>query len=57
MKLGTASAAVLGACDGELTLGEIVSAVGHLLEAEITHEVLPEVRQALADGIVKPLAW
>lgn len=57
MKLGTASAAVLGACDGDLTLGEIVSAVGHLLESEITHEVLPEVRQALADGIVEPLAW
>lgn len=52
VKLDTASAAVLGACDGDLTLGEIVAAVGHLLDADVTDDVLPVVRDALADGLL-----
>lgn len=55
MKLGTASAAVLGACDGDLSLGEIIAAVSHLLDANITTEVLPDIREALAEAMVTPL--
>ena len=53
MKLDTASAAVLGACDGDLTLGELCGAVGQLLGSDITMGVLPVVRQALRDGLLE----
>ena len=55
MKVGTLVGGVLGACDGDLTLGEIISAVADILgvpETDATAETLPEVRTALADGLL-----
>jgi methylase of polypeptide subunit release factors len=54
--VGTAVAAVVGACDGELSLGPIIGAVAGLLgrpTAEVTAEVLPVVRDLLLDGFLR----
>ena len=54
--LGTAVAAVVGACDGELALGAICSAVAHLLEVdedELLAEVLPSVRELVVTGFLR----
>ena len=53
--IGTALAAVVGACDGELELGAICSAVAHLLEvseSELLAEVLPSVRELVTTGFL-----
>ena len=53
--LGTALAAVVGACDGELPLGAICSAVAHLLEVdedELLAEVVPGVRELVTTGFL-----
>ncbi|WP_411700659.1 methyltransferase [Conyzicola sp.] len=53
--LGTALAAVVGACDGELELGAICSAVAQLLGVdsdELLAEVLPSVRELLTTGFL-----
>jgi len=53
--LGTALAAVVGACDGELELGAICSAVAQLLEVdegELLAEVLPSVRELVTTGFL-----
>ncbi len=53
--LGTALAAVVGACDGTLPLGVICSAVAELLEvdaAELSAEVLPQVRELVLVGVL-----
>jgi methylase of polypeptide subunit release factors len=55
--LGTALAAVVGACDGSLPLGAICDAVAQLLEvdaAELTAEVLPQVRELVLTGLLLP---
>lgn len=57
MGVGTASAAVLGACDGELSLAAVVHAVATLLDTDATATaaaVLPDVRRALVDGLLLP---
>lgn len=51
-KLDTASAGVLGACDGELSLGTIISAVGQLLDMDVAASVVPVVRRMLAEGLL-----
>ncbi|MCU1480847.1 MAG: SAM-dependent methyltransferase [Subtercola sp.] len=56
--LGTALAALVGACDGELTIGQICGAIAHLLEVnelELLVEVLPSVRDLLVDGFLLPV--
>nr|WP_294691778.1 methyltransferase [uncultured Friedmanniella sp.] len=53
---GTALAGVLGACDGELGLGQIVASVAALLEVDptaLTAEVVPEVRRLVVDGFLR----
>ena len=53
--LGTALAAVVGACDGTLSVGAICSAVAQLLEvdeAELTAEVIPQLRELVLTGIL-----
>jgi hypothetical protein len=53
--LGTAVAAVVGACDGELSIGAICSAVSELLsvdEGELLAEVLPIIREFITVGIL-----
>lgn len=54
---GTALAAVVGACDGELELGAICGAVAQLLEvdaAALEAEVLPQVRELVLVGMLLP---
>jgi SAM-dependent methyltransferase len=53
--LGTAVAAVVGACDGELSVGAICAAVAQLLEvdeSELLAEVLPDIREFITVGIL-----
>ena len=53
--LGTALAAVVGACDGELSIGAICAAVSQLLEVdggELLAEVLPEIRELVTVGVL-----
>jgi SAM-dependent methyltransferase len=55
--LGTALAAVVGACDGELSIGSICSAVAQLLEVderELLAEVLPGIRELVVTGFLQP---
>lgn len=55
MEVDTVLGGVLGACDGELSLGQIVDAIAMLLEADasaVRDEVLPKVREALRDGML-----
>jgi predicted Co/Zn/Cd cation transporter (cation efflux family) len=57
VQLGTALAAVVGACDGTLPLGVICSAVAELLEVdadELTAEVLPQVHELVLVGVLLP---
>ncbi|WP_375426614.1 methyltransferase [uncultured Friedmanniella sp.] len=52
---GTAFAAVLGACDGDLALDRLISTVAGLLEVDadaLTAELLPRVRVAVVDGFL-----
>jgi hypothetical protein len=53
--LGTAVAAVVGACDGELSIGAICAAVSQLLdvdEGELRAEVLPSIREFVTVGVL-----
>ncbi|MDM7854449.1 DUF7059 domain-containing protein [Cellulomonas alba] len=55
VQAGTALAALVGACDGELTVGQIVAALGALLERpahEVAAEVLPAVEGLVVDGLL-----
>ena len=56
VEMTTASGGVLGACDGELTLGQITGAVSAILEVDhedVLAEVLPLVRECLRHGILE----
>jgi hypothetical protein len=55
VSLDTGLAALVGACDGELTIGAIVGALAQLLdvdEAELAAELLPAVRALIDDGML-----
>lgn len=55
IKVGTVDGAVLGALDGELTLGQVISAVANVMAldaAEVAAQVMPVVRDALLDQIL-----
>ncbi len=57
--LDTALAALVGACDGDLDVGSIVSALAQLLDAdegELATELLPGVRGLIDDGFLLPPA-
>lgn len=52
---GTALAGVLGACDGELTLAQIIGSVAGLLEVDdvaLRHELVPRIRPLVVDGFL-----
>jgi hypothetical protein len=54
---GTALAAVVGACDGDLSIGAICGAIAQLLEVddgELLDEVLPGIRELVATGMLLP---
>ena len=53
----TLEAALVGACDGELTLGQILDALAQLLErdpVEVRETYLPIVRDLVAEGFLEP---
>lgn len=55
VRVGTELAAIVGACDGELSLGAIVVAVAELLDldlAELRHVTVAEARELLVDGFL-----
>ncbi|MFD1715928.1 methyltransferase [Amnibacterium flavum] len=55
--LDTALAAFVGACDGELAVGQIIAAIASLLEAdesELRAELLPRIRSLLDDAMLLP---
>ncbi|MEL4358307.1 MULTISPECIES: methyltransferase [unclassified Luteococcus] len=55
MEVDTALGGVLGACDGELTLGQITAAIAMILEvdeAALVGSVMPGIREALRDGLL-----
>lgn len=57
-RAGTAVAGFVGACDGDLSVGQILGALAHLLERpvdEVAVEVLPEVAALVADGLLLPV--
>ena len=61
VEVDTALAGVLGACDGDLSLGLIVSSVAglldvapHTLAAEVLHRVRPLVRQGFLTRAADP---
>ncbi|GAA1520662.1 methylase of polypeptide subunit release factors [Agromyces terreus] len=54
--LDTGLAALVGACDGELEVGQIIAAIAHLLEVDavaLAAELLPAVRTLVDDGILR----
>lgn len=56
INLDTGLAALVGACDGELTIGAIVGALAELLdvdEAALAGELLPAVRTLVDDGLLR----
>lgn len=55
VQVGTALAGLVGACDGELTVGQIVGALAALLQVEadaVAADVLPTVRGLVQDGLL-----
>ena len=58
VSVGTALAGLVGACDGELTVGQLVGAVGAVLElpvAELRAELVPALRGLVRDGLLEPV--
>lgn len=56
VRVGTAVAGVVGACDGDLPLGVLVGAVAQLLgrpAEEVAAEVLPAARGLVADALLR----
>jgi hypothetical protein len=55
VRADTALAALVGACDGELTVGQIARALAELLERptqDVVSGLLPAVRALVADGLL-----
>ncbi len=52
---GTALAGLVGACDGELTVGQIIGGIGALLDVPVEAlraELVPQVRELVRDGLL-----
>lgn len=55
---GTALAGLVGACDGELTLGQLVGGLGAVLDVEVDAlraELFPQVRELVSEGFLRPV--
>ena len=56
--LDTGLAALVGACDGELSVRAIIAAIAQLLEvdaAELSADLLPSIRELVTTGFLRPL--
>jgi len=59
VRAGTALAGLVGACDGELTVAQLIGAIAGLVElpaADVAADVLPSVRGLVLDGLLLPVA-
>jgi hypothetical protein len=59
VQAGTALIALVGACDGELSVGAIIAAIAELLEVDATalgEELLPAIRALIDDGFLVPVS-
>lgn len=57
VRAGTALAGFVGACDGELTVGQILGALAELLAVradDVAADVVPSVRGLVLDGLLLP---
>ncbi len=57
VRADTALAGLVGACDGELSVGRLVGALGELLDEPVdalAARLLPAVRGLVADGLLRP---
>ena len=57
VRASTALAGLVGACDGELTVGRLIAALAELLGVPadgLASELLPAVRRLVADGLLVP---
>ncbi|NMR19788.1 methyltransferase [Cellulomonas fimi] len=57
VQAGTALAGLVGACDGDLAVGQVVGALAALLEVpadDVAADVLPSVRGLVRDGLLIP---
>ncbi|MFS0700188.1 methyltransferase [Cellulomonas sp. 179-A 4D5 NHS] len=57
VRAGTALAGLVGACDGELSVGQVVGALAALLGVgadDVAADVLPSVRGLVLDGLLVP---
>ncbi len=57
VQAGTALAGFVGACDGELSVGQIVHALGALLDVDadaVAADILPSARGLIRDGLLLP---
>jgi hypothetical protein len=56
VRADTAMAALVGACDGDLSLGQIIGALAGLLDepvGQLTGRMLGPVRRLVADGLLQ----
>lgn len=56
--IGTALAAAVGACDGELTVAQIVGALAEILSVEeraLADELLPQLAELVDEAILRPV--
>ncbi len=57
VQVGTALAGLVGACDGELAVGQILAGLGALLDVEVAElraNLLPAVRGLIGDALLVP---
>ena len=57
VRAGTALAGFVGACDGDLTVGQIVAGLAALLDvpaSDLAADLLPAVRDLVRDGLLAP---
>ena len=58
VQAGTGLAGFVGACDGELTLGQLTGAIASIFDvsaADLAAELLPAVRGLVRDGFLVPV--
>ncbi|AWB87779.1 SAM-dependent methyltransferase [Mycetocola zhujimingii] len=58
VRMDTALSALVGASDGDLTIGAVIAAIAQLLEvdvAELLAELMPRVRSLIDDGFLIPV--
>lgn len=58
VQAGTALAGLVGACDGELTVGQIIGAIASLFEVDeqtLRTELMTDLRGLIVDGLLSPV--